>query len=262
MTTTLPPNAPTAATATNVVPLFRQQPPASTADWHADFAVRAGAHADVTTSGMWLLAPVVHKGLRRSLPTFQLGEMGTGWHLTKMAARTGDDDYLEAICHFIAEEQEHARLLALVCDALDIEMIQQHWTDAVFQRARRVCGLRAEVLILLVAEVVSSRFYEILATGVGDPTLARLFARIHADELRHLDFHAATLPAHLEQWSPAPRRFARTVWNVTAIGAAAVVAWDHRQVLRACDSGLVRFFRDCLRRIRSTDARFFDPPAA
>jgi len=49
---------------------------------------------------------------------------------------------------------------------------------------------------------------------------------------------------------------------VTAIGAAAVVAWDHRQVLRACDSGLVRFFRDCLRRIRSTDARFFDPPAA
>jgi len=87
MTTTLPPNAPTAATATNVVPLFRQQPPASTADWHADFAVRAGAHADVTTSGMWLLAPVVHKGLRRSLPTFQLGEMGTGWHLTKMAAR-------------------------------------------------------------------------------------------------------------------------------------------------------------------------------
>ncbi len=247
---------------TNVVPLFRQQPPASTEDWHADFAIRAGAHTDVTTSGMWILAPVVHDGLRRSLPTFQLGEMGTGWHLTKMAARTGDLHYLEAIRYFVAEEQEHARLLALVCEALDIDMIQEHWTDAVFQRARRICGLRAEVLILLVAEVVSSRFYEILSTGVGDPTLARLFARIHADELRHLDFHAATLPAHLQQWSPAPRRFARTVWNATAIGAAAVVAWDHRKLLRACNSGPVRFFRDCTKRIRSTDARFFDPSDA
>lgn len=245
----------------NVVPLFHQTAPTSTADWHADFAVRANAHAEVTTSGMWILAPAVHKGLRRSLPTFQLGEMGTGWHLTKMAAQTGDPHYLGAIRHFVAEEQEHARLLALVCEALDIEMIQQHWTDAVFQRLRRVGGLRAEVLILLVAEVVSSRFYEVLAHGVGDPTLARIFRRIHADELRHLDFHAATLPQQLQRWRPGTARVARGVWTCTAIGAAAVVSWDHRHVLRACDSGPLRFFRTCLESIRSTDERFFRPAA-
>ena len=69
-----------------------------------------------------------------------------------MARKVGDDDYVEALRLFIKEEQEHARLLALVCNELEIEMLQSHWTDGVFQFARRAFGLRAEILILLVAE--------------------------------------------------------------------------------------------------------------
>lgn len=39
-----------------------------------------------------------------------------------------------------------------------------------FQRLRRLGGLRTEVLLLLVAEVVALHYYSTLRDGVGDPT--------------------------------------------------------------------------------------------
>ena len=135
--------------------------------WRADFERHENQHADVFASSVGALAPVVEAGLRSSLPTFQIGETGTGSHLLKMARKVGDDDYVEALRFFIKEEQEHARLLALVCNALNIDMLDSHWTDGIFQFARRAFGLRAEILVLLVAEFVSDRFYAVLADGVG-----------------------------------------------------------------------------------------------
>ena len=230
------------------------------ARWRTCFEVLEDQHADVTAEGIGPLAPIVEAGLRSSLPTFQLGETGTGSHLLKMAAKVGDEDYVEALRLFIKEEQEHARLLALVCNALDIQMLDSHWTDGVFQTVRRLFGLRAEVLVLLVAEFVSLRFYEVLAQGVGDPTLARIFARIQGDEHRHLEFHAATLPEHLDRWPSPIRSFAHVVWFTLVVGSAAVVATDHRKALRACGTSPLRFFRDVTAVLRAQHRRFFRTP--
>ncbi len=228
------------------------------ARWRADFEVHRGQHADVTTAGMWTLAPAVRDGLRSSLPTFQLGETGTGRHLLAMARREGNADYVEAMRLFVIEEQEHSRLLAMACEAVDAPLLATHWTDRVFQWARRLLGLRAEVLMLLVAELIAVCYYATLAAGVGDQVLGRIFARIHADELRHLDFHAGTLPRHLARWSTPTWWCARVVWTMTVIGSAVVVAWDHRQVLRACGSGPTRFLIGVLRLLRFHEGRFFD----
>jgi hypothetical protein len=230
---------------------------APSALWRADFEAHAGQHATVSTSGMWTLAPVVEAGLGRSLPQFQLGEMGTGAHLLAAAERNADTDYVEALRLFVREEQEHARLLALVCKELHIEMLQRHWTDGVFQITRKIAGLRAEVLMLLVAEMVAVRYYKILADGVGDRVLSHIFARIHDDEVRHLDFHAATLPEHLDRWPTPIRHLARGIWLIALFGSSAVVAWDHRAVLRACGSGPIGFFRDMVSVIRAQVPRFF-----
>ncbi len=227
------------------------------ARWRTCFEVLEDQHAELTVDDLGTLAPVVEAGLRSSLPTFQLGETGTGSHLLKMARKVGDDDYVEALRLFIREEQEHARLLALVCNALDIQMLDSHWTDGVFQTARRLFGLRAEILVLLVAEFVSLRFYEVLSEGVGDPTLANLFARIHADEQRHLEFHAATLPEHLDRWPSAIRNLAHAGWFTLVVGSAAVVAYDHRKVLKACGTSPLRFFRDVTTLLRAQHRRFF-----
>ena len=122
---------------------------------------------------------------------------------------------------------------------------------------RRLFGLRAEILVLLVAEFVSLRFYEVLSEGVGDPTLANLFARIHADEQRHLEFHAATLPEHLDRWPSAIRSVAHAGWFTLVVGSAAVVAYDHRKVLKACGTSPLRFFRDVTTLLRAQHRRFF-----
>lgn len=231
------------------------------ARWRADFEVHRGQHAKVSTVGMWTLAPAVKAGLRSSIPTFQLGETGSGTHLLRTARRVGSDDYVEAMRLFVIEEQEHARMLGLVCEAVDAPLLQSHWTDRVFQWARRLLGLRAEVLMLLVAELVAVRFYSTLSTGVGDQVLGRIFARIHDDEIRHLDFHAATLPRFLNAWPTPVWWLARSIWTVAVIGTGAVVAWDHRRALRACNSGPVGFFLGVVRLWRRHERRFFDRAA-
>lgn len=242
---------------TELHPLRGDLSATSNARWRTCFEVLENQHERITAEGIGSLAPVIERGLRASLPTFQIGETGTGSHLIAAAEKVADDDYVEALRLFVKEEQEHARILALVCNALQIKMLDDHWTDAVFQNVRRAFGLRGEVLTLLVAEFVSSRFYELMADGVGDTTLSTIFRTIHNDEARHLDFHAATLPEHLNRWPKPIWLLARAIWLTLVVGSAAVVAVDHRRIIRACGSSPVRFFRDVVAMLRAEQVRFF-----
>lgn len=54
------------------------------------------------------LHPAVWAGIQR----FQVGEDGDGANLVGKADQAGDADYAQAVRFFIAEEQNHARLLA------------------------------------------------------------------------------------------------------------------------------------------------------
>ena len=227
------------------------------ARWIAEFDRQRDRHADFEIADVGPVAPAVLRGLTHSLPIFHLGEASSGVHLMAEAERDGTGAYHRAVEAFVYEEQDHARLLAMVCTALEIDLVDDHWSDRVFRRIRRVSGLRAEMLTLLVAEMIALPFFDTLAKGVGDPALADVFRRIHADEQRHLAFHAATLPGHLSRWSPKLLKMVRALWGATFVGSAAVVAWDHRLVLRACNSGMIRFFREALALFRQQEARYF-----
>jgi|GEM_PF-354267 len=228
--------------------------------WRADFEVHQGQHADVNTSGMWVLAPVVESALRRSLPVFQLGETGAGFHLLNQARDVVSNDLLCALRLFVIEEQEHARLHALVCQALDIPMLDDHWSERLFRRVRRVRGLRLELLMMLIAEFVAVDVYETLSDGVGDPTLSRIFARMHADELRHLEFLAAVIPPHLERLPVPVRTLTRQAWRALATVAVVVISIEHRALLRSCGSGIRHFTNKTLSTIGSQQFRFFGDP--
>ncbi len=242
------------ATETRATPLTDHSPDAL---WRADFEVHADQYTEVTTSGMWVLAPVVERALRRSLPVFQLGKTGAGFHLLHSARGVVSDDLERALRLFVLEEQEQARVHAVICAALDIATLDEHWSDRAFRAARRIRGFRAEMLLMGVAELITAEVYRVLSMGVGDPTLSRLFARMYTDEQRHLDFHASVLPPHLERLPRVVRTATQRVWLVSARFAIVAVAVEHRSLFRACGTGVRAFIGSATAASQTYRSRLF-----
>jgi hypothetical protein len=204
----------------------------SATSWRDRFDDRAGQHAEVSSVDPGGLDESVVAAAGPSLAVFQLGESGTGEHLFAAARRAGaDDDYLTCLERFVAEEQEHARLLAVVLVAVGHPLRTSHWTDRIFVLIRRAHSLRTEVLVLMVAEVIALSYYGALRDGIRARDLADVFGRIHADELVHVEFHCQTLPEQLRRFPRPVHRFARMLWTVLVAGATVVVARDHGRLL-------------------------------
>ena len=94
---------------------------------------------------------------------FQLGESGHREQLLRKATRAGDPEYLRAAELFVAEEQQHAALLLRLLGHLGGTPLRTHWSDVAFVRLRRLMGLRTELMVLTVAEVVALSYYGGLA---------------------------------------------------------------------------------------------------
>jgi hypothetical protein len=187
----------------------------------------------------------LHPAIVRSLQRFQLGESGDGAGLVRLAERD-DPDYAAAMRLFVAEEQEHARLLAAVLGAVGESLLDGDWSERVFVGLRRALGLRLELVVLTTAEVVALRYYRALRDGGTDPLLVELGRRVLADEQHHVPFHVDRLREGFARTPPAGRRVAALAWWALMAGAALVVAVDHGAALRALGVPPARFFRDVL----------------
>lgn len=223
------------------------------ADWIADFVAERERRAGLGDPD-WEMGARLTPELVRSIQRFQVGEDGDGAELKAKARRAGDPGYSEAVELFVAEEQNHARMLGLLLAAGGAETLADHWSEAVFVRLRRLLGLRLELLVLMVAEVVALRYYRALRDGCADPPVSEVAGRILADEERHVPFHCRRLREGLAGL-PAPGRRAVTAgWRALLAAAALVVAYDHGPALRALGVGRAAFVRDVL--------RISSPPAA
>jgi hypothetical protein len=176
--------------------------------------------------------------VRASIQRFQAGEDGDSSALFDKADGAGDPEYATAPRLFVAEEKNHARLLALLLKAGGATKQAGHWSDTAFARLRRVPGLRTELLLLTVAEVVALRYYRALRDGSDDPLTSEVAGRILADEERHVPFHCARLRASLAELPRAARRPLPTGRQVMLLGAALVVAADHGPALRGLGVGV------------------------
>ncbi|MET3982661.1 ferritin-like domain-containing protein [Streptomyces sp. PvR034] len=214
--------------------------------WVRDFEAERERRArvgDPTWSGGAALDPA----LTRSLQRFQVGEDGDGSALIGKARRAGDAAYAEAVRLFVAEEQNHARMLALLLAAGGADTLSGHWSDTVFVRLRRLLGLRVELLVLMVAEVVALRYYRAVREGAADPLVVEVAGRILADEERHVPFHCRRLREGLAGLPRPGRRAVIAAWRVLLAGAAVVVAVDHGPALRGLGVRRGAFVRDVLR---------------
>ncbi|MFD7783328.1 ferritin-like domain-containing protein [Streptomyces nojiriensis] len=189
----------------------------------------------------WESGASLPPAVRASVQRFQAGEDGDSSALFAKADAAGDPEYAAAVRLFVAEEQNHARLLALLLKAGGATTQPGHWSDTTFARLRRLPGLRTELLLLMVAEVVALRYYRALRDGTDDPLTAEVAGRIWADEERHVPFHCARLRASIAELPRAARRPVLVGWRVMLLGAALVVAADHGKALRRLGIGRGRF---------------------
>ncbi len=238
--------------------MLTSSPTTGSDTWLCRLSERAGCHAHLTSVDHTGIGRATAALLGPSLAIFQLGESGTGEHLFEAARRADTDaDYRQCLQHFIAEEQEHARLLALVLDALGEPLSRRHWTDGAFVLIRRAHSLRTEILVLMVAEVVALSYYGALAEGVASPDLAEVFGRIHADEMVHVAFHADTLPDQLRRFPRPVHALSRVLWSTLVFGAVLVVAKDHGRLLAHVGVPRRRFLRHVLSDHRRIGAALF-----
>jgi hypothetical protein len=214
--------------------------------FEANETVHARVDAAIDFDGQCRLTDAVRRPLIASVRRFQLGESGDGQQLMRNAERAGDPEYLQAIKLFVAEEQQHAALLLRLLGYLGGTPMHKHWSDAVFVRLRRLLGLRTELMVLTVAEVVALSYYGGLATTAADPVVRAVAARIVDDEHAHVRFQRHRLRAGFADTGAPVRALAFALWSVIAVGATLVVALDHGKLLDAIGYRRVRFVRDVL----------------
>ncbi|MCY0950187.1 ferritin-like domain-containing protein [Streptomyces sp. H27-S2] len=229
-------------------------------DWIADFGAereRRAALGDPDWTRGARLAPAVV----RSVQKFQVGEDGDGSALIGKAERAGDAGYTEAVRLFVAEEQNHARMLALLLAAGEARTLEGHWSDAAFVRLRRLMGLKQELLVLMIAEVVALRYYRALRDGTSDPLTTETAARILADEERHVPFHCRRLREGLAGLPRPVRRAVTSGWRVLLGGTAVLVSVDHGPALRALGVRRRAFVADVHRSSSAIASAMADGPA-
>lgn len=194
----------------------------------------------------WTDGARLDRAVARSLQRFQVGEAGDGANLIAKAESAGDGTYTDAVRLFVAEERNHARLLALLLGAADVDTIAGHWTDAVFVRLRRALGLRLELMVLFVAEVIALRYYRAVRDGTDDPLTTTVAARILADEERHVPFHCQRLRIAFAEMPRVVRPIVTGMWRMVLVGAAVTVAHDHGSALRRLGVGRREFVTDVI----------------
>lgn len=210
----------------------------------------------------WQLGIEVDEKLRRplihSLQRFQIGESGEGTHMREHAAKTGDREFAAAVDLFVKEEQGHACLMAGILRRLRAPLLESHWSDGCFMFLRHLFGLKEELLVLLLPEMIAKRHFRALHDGSRDPVLRAIFAQICHDEEGHLNFHIDTLQRLFAGWSWWKLALIRAVWRVLFRASCLVVMWDHRAVLWAVGVSPSLFWWDCGLIFDEVAARIFN----
>ncbi|MEU5451266.1 MULTISPECIES: ferritin-like domain-containing protein [Streptomyces] len=215
-------------------------------DWIRDFETARRERAGQGDPD-WRTGVPLHPAIRRSVQRFQVGEDGDGAELITKAEAAGDAEYASAVRMFVTEERNHARLLALLLASGDAPTIASHWSDRIFVTLRRALGLRLELLVLMIAEVVALRYYRALRDGGEDALTREVAGRVLADEERHVPFHCHRLRRALRPL-PAPARVLVTSgWRAALAAACLVVAVDHGPALRRLGVGRGRFAVEVVR---------------
>jgi len=217
----------------------------NSANWLSYFIGNQQVRNDFVVADKLDLATDLSKPLIKSWQRFQIGESGEGKHLLKYAAATNDNVYQQCIALFIKEEQGHALLLSQTIKAAGGTLLQGHWSAALFTAIRRMLGLKTEIFILLIAEIIGKCFYKTCADHLDNKKAKDIFALIVMDEIFHLEFHSSFMRTTMKRHSAVLRQTVYYLWTALFFAASLVFILDHHSALKALKVSPHAFFKDC-----------------
>lgn len=199
------------------------------------------------------IAPKVLAPLVRSLEQFRLGDGGGPASLIAFDAqrfRNRAPETRALVDHWFREEQEHARLLGCAVDRFGGRHIRSHWSFTAFCLCRRALGVRFELQVLLLTELVSTAYYRVLRRHSPDAPLADMCGLILRDEAGHVAFHRDRLASA----GRSPLGLAGALWQAQfwfcGYAAASVLWTSHGPCLTAIGGSRAEYFHEVRREIR------------
>lgn len=192
-----------------------------------------------------VLAPVL-----RSIEQFRLGDGGGPASLIAFDAerfRGRTEKMRQIVDLWFAEEAEHARLLGCAVKRFGGKIIESHWSFTAFCLCRRVLGVRFELQVLTLTELVSTAYYRMLRNHSPDGPLAAMCELILRDEAGHVAFQRERIA---ESNCPRPGLFGR-LWRFQFLVcgyAAGTMLWvNHAPCLKAIGGTRAEFYREISR---------------
>ena len=193
------------------------------------------------------LAPLV-----RSLEQFRLGDGGgpasliafNREHFRNRTAATR-----QIVDLWFAEEAEHARLLGCAVRRFGGRIIKSHWSFTAFCLCRRLLGVRFELQVLTLTELVSTAYYKMLRAHSPDGPLAAMCELILRDEAGHVAFQRDRI-AETSQPKPGGRGILwRLQFLACGYGAGTVLWMSHARCLKAIGGTRGEFYGEITRQM-------------
>ncbi len=190
--------------------------------------------------------------LLRSIEQFRLGDGGGPASLIAFDRenfRNRTDEMRQIVDLWFAEEAEHARLLGCAVKRFNGRFIYSHWSFTAFCLCRRGLGVRFELQVLTLTELVSTAYYRMIRSHSPDGPLAAMCELILRDEGGHVAFHRDRL---MHAHCPG-RGLGGLLWRIQffACGCAAgTMLWiNHAPGLKAIGGTRGEFYSEITRQL-------------
>jgi hypothetical protein len=193
------------------------------------------------------LAADVVRPLVKSLEQFQLGDGGGPAYLIAhdrerfLAQREGTRLLVDL---WFAEEREHARLLKAAVTRFGGKCIDHHWSFTAFCLSRKWFGVRFELTVLLLTEIVSTVYYRLLRRHSNDPALRAMSHLIIRDETGHVSFHRDRLARAARSSGTRYGKLWEALFRLLGLGAASMLWINHASGLCAIGASTAEFYRE------------------
>jgi hypothetical protein len=233
--------------ATETEALATIDPPLDELRWMAHFQRNKEDRAEPNWRAPITLPVEVVRPLVRSLEQFQLGDGGGPAYLiawdreTFLAEGQGTRVLVDL---WFAEEREHARLLGAAVARFGGICIRSHWSFTAFCMSRKWFGVRFELTVLVLTEIVSTVYYKLLRRHGQDAALRSMCRLIIRDEKGHVAFHHDRLARAARAQRGGYGMLWESRFRLLGLAAASMLWVNHSPGLRAIGATGAEFYRE------------------
>jgi hypothetical protein len=193
------------------------------------------------------MEPEVVRKLIPSLEQFQLGDGGGPASLIAWNAddfRGNGEGTRELVDLWFNEEKEHSRLLGGAVGRFGGKRITSHWSFSAFCWCRRWFGVRFELTVLLLTEIVSTGYYRLMRRHCGDAALYAMCGLILRDEAGHVSFHRDRMARAARNGRARFGGLWETIFRLLGLAAGTMLWVNHRPALCALGASDIEFYQE------------------